>query len=315
MFLTTFPRFVYIEYSGPRNPVSSSHNPLDETAAPLGTPSPEAGAVSVPAAPPGDLSLSAAASASPVSVRQAKPIENPPWTILEVVALALATLVVVSASLVLVALAAHRWIAPREPWLELAKQPEVVVLAQVLAYCLVFVLMYWLAGARGGRPRDTLHWNWPQHWAIFLWYGIALSIGLQLFAHLMHMPKTLPIDQFFETPREAWLLSIFGITLAPLMEELFFRGFLYPVLVRRMNILTAILLTGIAFGAIHGAQLMYSWGPVLVIVLVGIALTAVRAYTNSVGSTVLMHIGYNLTITVAMYYGTDGFRHLDKLKQ
>jgi membrane protease YdiL (CAAX protease family) len=129
------------------------------------------------------------------------------------------------------------------------------------------------------------------------------------------MPKTLPIDQFFETPREAWLLSIFGITLAPLMEELFFRGFLYPVLVRRMNILTAILLTGIAFGAIHGAQLMYSWGPVLVIVLVGIALTAVRAYTNSVGSTVLMHIGYNLTITVAMYYGTDGFRHLDKLKQ
>jgi membrane protease YdiL (CAAX protease family) len=233
----------------------------------------------------------------------------------EVLALAVGTIVIVFVSMLLVSWGVHHLLAPRTPWGDIARRPEVVVFSQVVAYCVVLVMMYWLAGARGGRPKDTLRWNWPRHAAIFLWYGIALSIGLQLFAHLLPMPKTLPIDQFFETRQEAWLLSIFGITLAPLIEELFFRGFLYPVLARRLNVATAIVLTGLAFGAIHGAQLMYSWGPVLVIVIVGIVLTAVRAYTNSVGSTVLMHIGYNLTITVAMYYSTDGFHHLEKLKQ
>lgn len=230
-------------------------------------------------------------------------------------ALAVATLFTVFLAMIMAAWAVHRWLTPSAPLFDVARRPEVVVVSQVLAYGVVLALMYWLAGARGGRPAETLRWNWPSHWAIYLWWGIGLSVVLQLFAHLLPMPKTLPIDQFFETPREAWLLSVFGITLAPLLEELFFRGFLYPVLARWLNVPIAILLTGLAFGAIHGAQLMYSWGPVLVIVLVGIVLTAVRAYTQSVGRTVIMHVGYNLTITVAMYFGTDGFRHLEKLKQ
>ena len=65
----------------------------------------------------------------------------------------------------------------------------------------------------------------------------------------------------------------------------------------------------------RGAQLMFSWGPVLVIFLVGIVLTIVRAKTNSVAAGVLIHMAYNGTITVAMFAATDGFRHLEKLNQ
>jgi hypothetical protein len=172
-----------------------------------------------------------------------------------------------------------------------------------------------LARARGGSAAAALQWNWPRRWPAFLGYGVVLSITLQLVAHLLPMPKTLPIDEFFQTPREAWLLSIFGITFAPLLEELFFRGFLYPVLARSFSVATAIVVTGLAFGAIHGAQLKYSWGPVLVIVLVGIVLTAVRAASKSVASTFLMHVGYNTSLMVAMFVGTDGFRHLENLRQ
>jgi hypothetical protein len=99
------------------------------------------------------------------------------------------------------------------------------------------------------------------------------------------------------------------------MEELFFRGFLYPVLARSTGMPIAVLLTAVAFALLHGAQLGFSWGPVLVIFLVGIVLTVVRARKNSVAASVLIHMAYNGTITVAMFAATDGFRHLEKLNQ
>jgi hypothetical protein len=52
-----------------------------------------------------------------------------------------------------------------------------------------------------------------------------------------------------------------------------------------------------------------------VIFLVGLILTVVRAKTNSVAASVLIHMAYNGTITVAMFAATDGFRHLEKLNQ
>jgi uncharacterized protein len=134
-------------------------------------------------------------------------------------------------------------------------------------------------------------------------------------AHFLPIPKDLPIDSFFRTPAEAWALGILSITLAPLMEELFFRGFLYPVLARRLGLPLAVLLTAVGFALLHLAQLGSAWGPVLVIFIVGLVLTIVRAKTNSVAAGVLIHMAYTGTITVAMFAATDGFRHLEKLNQ
>jgi membrane protease YdiL (CAAX protease family) len=141
----------------------------------------------------------------------------------------------------------------------------------------------------------------------------VLSVALQALAHLLPIPKELPIDEFFRTPAEAWALSILSVALAPLMEELFFRAFLYPVLARRLGLPVAVFLTALAFALLHGAQLMFSWGPVLLIFLVGMILTAVRAQQNSVAACVLIHMAYNGTIAVAMFAATGGFRHLERL--
>jgi uncharacterized protein len=255
-------------------------------------------------------------SQPPVAVPSvATPKENPPWSGLDVFILGAVTVFAIFLSMLGVSLLTHLYFARGTPWVDVARKPEVVVLSQVLGYLIVLGLMIRLARVRGGSAAAVLKWNWPRGWLAFLGYGVVLSITLQLVAHLLPMPKTLPIDDFFQTPREAWLLSIFGITFAPLLEELFFRGFLYPVLARRFSVATGIVVTGLAFGAIHGAQLRYAWGPVLVIVLVGIVLTAVRAAGQSVASTFLMHAGYNASLMVAMFIGTDGFRHLDKLRQ
>jgi membrane protease YdiL (CAAX protease family) len=142
-----------------------------------------------------------------------------------------------------------------------------------------------------------------------------LAFALQGVAHLVPMPKQLPIDLFFRTPAEAWALSVFGITFAPLFEELFFRGFLYPVLVRRLGIPFAIIVTSASFGLIHAPQLGRAWGPVLVVFLVGLALTITRAVTKSVGASLLIHIAYNFTLSALLYIATSGFHHLERLTQ
>jgi len=193
----------------------------------------------------------------------------------------------------------------------------VAVAGQALAYLFILAYMYVLVTRERRRPDflSAIHWNWPSNIVGYVLLGFTLSLALQALAHLLPVPKELPIDSFFRTPAEAWALGILSVTLAPLMEELFFRAFLYPVLARSLGLPFAVFLTALGFALLHVAQLGSAWGPVLVIFLVGLALTIVRAKTNSVAASVIVHMAYNATITVAMFAATDGFRHLEKLNQ
>ncbi len=240
---------------------------------------------------------------------------DPAWTALDLVRLVVLTIVALIAGVFAVVLIARFWIYPHSNIGEIARIPLVAVAGQGLAYLLVFAYMYILVTRERRRPDflNAIHWNWPSSPGVYVLIGVVLSFALQILASRLPIPKNLPIDTFFSTPSEAWVLTIFGITLAPLMEEMFFRGFLYPVLARGIGVTAAIVITGFTFALLHGSQLMYSWGPVLVIFLVGIVLTIVRARKNSVAAGLIVHVAYNGTISALMFYATDGFRHLEKL--
>lgn len=266
---------------------------------------------------------------APAMPRATEPVAGPPveqspdvprdpawsgWDVLRLVVLAILSLAV---SMVVTLLAAKRWIYPFFGITEIARIPLVLVVGQAAGYLPVLAYMYLLVTRERRRPDFlvAIHWNWPGRPAPYLVAGLVLSLALQGLAHLLPMPKNLPIDTFFRTPAEAWVLTIFGVTLAPLLEELFFRGFLYPVLERRLGWNAAVLFTALGFALLHGSQLMFAWGPVLVIFLVGMVLTMVRAMRNSVAASLLIHVAYNGTIAVLMFAATDGFRHLEKLNQ
>ena len=242
---------------------------------------------------------------------------DPAWNGWDVVRLIVITILSLFIGVFAVLFIARWKVYPYMPLGEVARIPLVIVAGQSVAYLLILAYMYVLVTRERRRPDflAAIHWNWPSNMAVYILLGFVLSIGLQALAHFLPIPKELPIDDFFRTPAEAWALGILSITLAPLMEELFFRGFLYPVLARRLGLPLAVFFTALGFAALHGAQLQFSWGPVLVIFLVGVVLTMVRAKTNSVAAGVLIHMAYNGTITVAMFAATDGFRHLEKLNQ
>ncbi len=200
---------------------------------------------------------------------------------------------------------------------DLASNVLVFLPAQVVAYILTvgfMVALIWhkyrtgfLAAVRWNMPQAQLAWG-----AVAL--GALLGLASQLAAGLLQrwIPKSLPIDQYFRTPASAYALAAFGILVAPVVEELFFRGFLYPALARPLGAVPAIALTAAGFALLHSQQLADAWVPLLMLFAVGTILTVVRAKTKSVAVTVLIHMGYNFTLFALLFYATQGFRHMER---
>jgi membrane protease YdiL (CAAX protease family) len=203
------------------------------------------------------------------------------------------------------------------------RNPAVAVLLavpiQVATYIVsigFMVLYIWLKYRKNFL--EAVRWNMPM--AKFAWLALAggagLAIAIDLVSIPLHrwIPKSLPIEQFFGTPASAYTLAAFGILVAPLVEELFFRGFLYPALARPLGVVPAIALTAAGFALVHAEQLAHAWVPLALLFGVGTLLTTVRAKTNSVAICVLIHMGYNFTLFTLLFIGTDGFRHMEKMQ-
>jgi uncharacterized protein len=194
---------------------------------------------------------------------------------------------------------------------------RVILAAQCLAYIVALWFMRHLVVAHyHSRWNEAVRWNWPwANWFTWIAAGIMLAIGVQLLSMLLPVPRALPIDRYFQNSQAAWMMSIFGITMAPLFEELFFRGFLYPVLARKIGIAVGAVITAIGFALLHASQLAGAWAPLLILFVVGLVLTVVRIVKNAVAPTFLMHVGYNLTLFTLLWLATDHFRHMEKLLQ
>lgn len=205
--------------------------------------------------------------------------------------------------------------------------------AQWFLTALVFGV-WWKTVAGIGFARG-IHWNaaTAKRWVLILaGIGVATGFLVSVAGNFVPMPKAPPILQdLTESRAGAWFLMAFGVTLAPLTEELAFRGFLLPGLinifrwlqrngaigesaVRYAGIPLCIVLTSIPFALMHAAQVSDSWGPVLLIGCVSIVLCIVRLRADSVACSIIVHAFYNLTLFSGLLIQTDGFRHLDKLK-
>lgn len=198
---------------------------------------------------------------------------------------------------------------------DMASDARLAVASQFLAYIATFWFIYRLIGRHYGVPfSEGIHWRWPRSiWPAFLLAGVVLALAIQGISQFLPIPKQMPINQFFRTPASAWSLAIFGTFIAPLAEELFFRGLLFPALVRKTGLILSLLLTALAFALLHATQLGMALAPIFVLFLVGLLLTIARAAARSLAASTLMHIGYNATLFGMLYVTTNGFRHLDKV--
>lgn len=290
--------------------MSSPENPqLDPRAAVSAEPQP-----SLPLTPDPLLSDSFPA---PPSLLASAPPRDPVWDGWDVLLIAVVAVVSLIVMQFLVFAVAKKLIYPQLRWNDvvqkLAQNALLAILAQFLTYIPLATFMVALVeGKYHVRFWQAIRWNWPRSQWRMLGLGALVLLSLNFLGHFLPMPQSTPFEELFSRPRDAYLMAVFAITLGPLMEELFFRGFLYPVLERRMGVVWGIFFTALPFGLIHMFQYGYAWGVVLLIFLMGVVCTAVRAATGSVASSFLVHVGYNATEMLLFAIATDGFRHMEK---
>jgi len=223
----------------------------------------------------------------------------------------------------------------------ISAKPKASIFLEAITFGLTLLTAYVLFPRMWRRPfGDVLSWNSiaaRMNVAKLLLTGMILSIVAQALESFLTLPKEMPVDEFFKHPSDVWIIAIFGTLVAPVCEEIFFRGFLLrgfaiffdwigsrwsdatrerwattADLSRRGLIFSGILTSGL-FAAMHAAQLGWAWNAVGVLWLVGGVLTFVRLRFGSVAASATVHAAYNGFLFVVMFFLTDGFRHLDKL--
>jgi membrane protease YdiL (CAAX protease family) len=144
----------------------------------------------------------------------------------------------------------------------------------------------------------------------FLAGGAVLALVVSFVGGFLNSKETLPIEELLKARVSILLFGVLGVLIAPLVEETIFRGFLYPVIARRLGIAAGIAITGTLFGLMHSAQLWGGWGQIALLILVGVALTWVRARTGTVAASYLVHLGYNgLQLVGYLIYVVSGSHH------
>ncbi len=222
---------------------------------------------------------------------------------------------------------------------QLLREPRLLIPSMAAAYLIagaivwaIFTYLWQQTFLRG------LHWNLAavrRRWIPLLAGGIVLSVAVQFLSNFLPVPKTLPIDDFFRNSADVWMVALFGTFVAPIFEELAFRGFLLPSLAsawdwlqrRRENadvdqdphwsvaaLVVSCTITSIAFALVHADQLAHAWAPLAVLFAVSLVLCGVRLWTQSLAASTLIHATYNGTIFTILFFVTGGFRHLDKIK-
>ncbi len=209
-----------------------------------------------------------------------------------------------------------------------AQHPGLALAAQALAYVLTLSISFWLfphlwdvSFLRG------IHWNAlaaRRYWYWIVAGGVLLSAAAQLSLHFIPEPKTTAFDALLHTPRSALLLAAFAVFLAPVTEEIAFRGFLLPALATAYDWLSlerspaglerwyrsslhstsahffSAIFSSIPFVLLHANQDSHSWGVLGVLYCVSLMLSFVRIRTHSTACSVLMHATYNLSIVVVI---------------
>jgi membrane protease YdiL (CAAX protease family) len=257
----------------------------------------------------------ASSPASPPPEARALP-ENPPFGGVEVLQIGLLMFVVPSILAPFLVVLVQRLFYPQLSLTAVAAKPWILLVPQFTWFGVIALFLIDYTKSRFHQTLwQAVRWNWPkQAWPALVAIGFVTLLALEGLERLLPLPPKSPFDQFFDRPMDAYAFAFLAIAFAPFMEELFFRGFLYPVLARRLGVALGVLVTASLFALIHIFEYK-AWGPVVIIFLVGVVLTAVRAALKSVGASFIVHSIYNGIPIIAALIASRGFHDLHKLAQ
>jgi len=143
-------------------------------------------------------------------------------------------------------------------------------------------------------------------WVLGRWSMVvrAFVIGLLLGATIFAMNKALrvhvdprdigPLGRMVLTPGMPQILcTLIVVLLAPLTEEILFRGVLYGGYRKSLGSFWAFALTTLLFGSLHLPQVAHYLTYFVAILLVSLVALWARLSSSAIGPAIAVHVGYN----------------------
>ncbi len=169
---------------------------------------------------------------------------------------------------------------------------------QLVLYAGILLSLFLLLRVRHGLGFWTsLGWRvpWPEMAQTAL-SGPVLAIALTLLAFALRAPRgAMALEQLIGDRPSLIAIGIGAVLLGPIFEELVFRGFAQPLLVRALGLGGGLLACALPFALLHGPQYHWSWQHILVLTIASMVFGLIRYRTGSTAASTLTHAAYNLT--------------------
>jgi membrane protease YdiL (CAAX protease family) len=139
--------------------------------------------------------------------------------------------------------------------------------------------------------------------------GLILFVIGAALQFVLRMPDSVqtPFEKMLVSDRFSLIaISLFGVTVGPIIEELLFRGLLQPVAIYAAGVFPGILITSAIFAAMHLPQNAGVWQSGVIIGIAGFGFGVIRHVTGSTRASTIAHIAYNsLPFAVTVLQGAQ----------
>ncbi len=172
----------------------------------------------------------------------------------------------------------------------------IAILSVFPTHALTFLVVWFVVTNRGRRPLwSTLGWHWPKNFGPWITIGLAivlLALGT-LVTWLIGGNET-QLDLIINSSlKTRFATAILAAVTGPLVEELVYRGVLYPALQRTLGAIWAVAIVSLLFVTVHVPQYYSNFGVLAVILLLSVSLTLVRARSRSLLPSYVVHLVFN----------------------
>ncbi len=181
-----------------------------------------------------------------------------------------------------------------------------IITGAVIVLCLLVRQFWpdlWPVGDPPGFGFTHAHRHSDYPIAILLGIAVVLVGGAlrNLLAQGHPVPQNVGLLFSHSGPALRTLLALAAIAVAPLGEELAFRGVLLAGCMRRMPASWAVLATALLFGCAHLPDFKFAWYAIPSLIIVGVALGWMRLHARSLWPAIVLHATNNAVAVFAWF--------------
>jgi len=186
-----------------------------------------------------------------------------------------------------------------------------LLVQQCFFYVFILGFLFLLARLQHQQPFwKSLGWRNPsaRQVATYLAGGGELAAAASLVLVLLPDSQGFPLEKLFGSRTASFAIGAFAITVAPVIEELVFRGLLFAIFERAAGMRFAVVSTAVLFAGLHVPEYWHAWNHMFMILIVGLVFSLARGATGSLAPSIILHLGYNFLIIAGLFFSTQHFR-------